>query len=68
MHVKPYSSTDEMAYLGADELNWPRILELAGTIGGIEWYIIEYEQEGIPPLEALKANYDIFQEMRAGRT
>ena len=51
MHVKPFSKKDPNAYLGADELDWPAIMTAAETKGGIEWYIIEYEKEGVPPLE-----------------
>jgi hypothetical protein len=32
--------------------------------GGIEWYIIEYEREGVPPLESLKANLENFRKLR----
>jgi hypothetical protein len=35
------------------------------TVGGIEWYIIEYEREGVPPLESLKANFDALKKLRA---
>ena len=65
MHVKPYSKKDPNAYLGKDELDWPAIMTAAENAGGIEWYIIEYEKEGIPPLEALKANLDLFKKLRS---
>jgi sugar phosphate isomerase/epimerase len=65
MHVKPFSRKDPNAYLGADELDWPAILKAAEGTGGIEWYIIEYEKEGIPPLEALKANLERFKTLRS---
>jgi sugar phosphate isomerase/epimerase len=65
MHVKPFSKKDPNAYLGADELNWPAIMTASEEVGGIEWYIIEYEKEGVPPLESLKANLDLFRKMRA---
>ena len=65
MHVKPFSRKDPNAYLGADELDWPAILKAAEGTGGVEWYIIEYEKEGIPPLEALKANLERFKKMRS---
>jgi len=65
MHVKPFSKKDPMAYLGKDELDWPAIMTAAETVGGIEWYIIEYEKEGIPPLEALGANLKLFQKLRS---
>ena len=65
MHVKPFSKKDPNAYLGKDELDWPAIMSAAETVGGLEWYIIEYEKEGVPPLEALKANLELFRKMRA---
>ena len=65
MHVKPFSKKDPNAYLGSDELNWPAIMTAAETVGGIEWYIIEYEKEGVPPLESLKANLELFKKLRS---
>jgi sugar phosphate isomerase/epimerase len=65
MHVKPFSKKDPKAYLGADELDWPAIMTAAETKGGIEWYIVEYEKEGVPPLEALKANLELFKKLRS---
>jgi sugar phosphate isomerase/epimerase len=65
MHVKPFSKKDPNAYLGADELDWPAIMTAAETVGGIEWYIIEYEKEGVPPLESLKANLGLFEKLRS---
>jgi sugar phosphate isomerase/epimerase len=65
MHVKPYSKANPSAYLGDDELNWPKIFELVERAGALDWYIIEYEKEGAPPLEALGANLQNFRRMRA---
>jgi sugar phosphate isomerase/epimerase len=65
MHVKPFSKKDKDAYLGKDELDWPAIMTAAETVGGIEWYIIEYEREGVPPLESLKANLELFKKLRS---
>jgi len=65
MHVKPFSKEDPDAYLGKDDLDWPAIMTAAETVGGIEWYIIEYEKEGVPPLESLKANLDLFKKLRS---
>jgi sugar phosphate isomerase/epimerase len=65
MHVKPFSKKNPNAYLGDDELDWPAIMTAAETVGGIEWYIIEYEKEGVPPLEALKANLERFKKLRS---
>ena len=65
MHVKPFSKKDPNAYLGADELDWPAIMTAAESVGGIEWYIIEYEKEGVPALESLKANLELFKKLRS---
>jgi sugar phosphate isomerase/epimerase len=65
MHVKPFSTKNPDAYLGADELDWPAIMTAVESAGGVEWYIIEYEREGAPPVDALKANLDAFKKMRA---
>jgi len=65
MHVKPFSKQDKNAYLGADELDWPAIMKAAEGVGGIEWYIVEYEKEGVPPLEALGANLKAFLKLRS---
>jgi sugar phosphate isomerase/epimerase len=65
MHVKPFSKKEPNAYLGADELDWPAIMTAAETTGGIEWYIIEYEKEGVPALEALKENLERFKKIRS---
>ena len=65
MHVKPFSKKDPNAFLGADELDWPAIMTAAETKGGIEWYIIEYEKAGVPPLESLKANLELFKKLRS---
>lgn len=65
MHVKPSSKKNPDAYLGADELDWLAIMTAAESTGGIEWYIIEYEREGVPPLESLKANLDGLKKLRS---
>ncbi len=37
----------------------------AESVGGLEWYIIEYEREGPPPLEALETNLENFRKLRS---
>lgn len=65
MHVKPYSKKSPDAYLGDDELDWKQIMTIVESIGGLEWYIIEYERDVAPPLESLKANLERFKKMRS---
>jgi sugar phosphate isomerase/epimerase len=65
LHVKPFSKKNPEAYLGDDELDWPGIMTASESVGGLEWYIIEYEREGVPPLDSLKANLEGFKRLRS---
>lgn len=65
MHIKPFSAKNPDAYIGVDELDWPAIMTAAESVGGLEWYIIEYERPGVPPMESLKANLDAFKKLRS---
>lgn len=65
MHVKPFSKKSPDAYLGDDELDWKQIMTIVESVGGLEWYIIEYERDVAPPLEALQANLERFKKMRS---
>ncbi len=59
MHVKPYTVGAEHPFepfIGNDSLPWEDIFDLSESEGGIEWYVVEYEDESHPPLEALKTN------------
>lgn len=56
MHVKPFSSAKPAAFIGDDQLPWADIIK-ESQAQKIDYYVIEYEVEGIPPLDALKGNY-----------
>jgi sugar phosphate isomerase/epimerase len=61
VHIKPYSTKagrlDMMAgfrpLVGEDDVPWPQVFELCETVGGTEWYIVEYESDAYPPLKAV---------------
>jgi sugar phosphate isomerase/epimerase len=61
MHIKPYSKSHPKALLGDDELPWPEIFNLCETIGGTEWYVMEYESDGYPPLVAMQKTFDVMK-------
>jgi sugar phosphate isomerase/epimerase len=65
MHVKPFSKAQPKAFLGEDELDWKAIMTTVESVGGLEWYIIEYEQDEVTPIESLKANLERFRKLRA---
>jgi sugar phosphate isomerase/epimerase len=50
MHIKPFAKNNPKALFGEDDLNWKEIFKLAESIGGTEWYIVEYESDAFPPL------------------
>jgi sugar phosphate isomerase/epimerase len=58
MHIKPFSKSNPKALLGDDELPWPEIFNLCETTGGTEWYVMEYESDGYPPLVAMQKTFE----------
>jgi sugar phosphate isomerase/epimerase len=54
VHCKPWSSKDNKAVIGEDEIPWKEIFELCETTGNTQWYIVEYEVGGVPPLDAVE--------------
>ncbi len=61
VHLKPYSKQAGekdgeqgfRALIGEDDTPWQEIFQLCETVGGTQWYIIEYESDAYPPLEAV---------------
>lgn len=61
VHLKPYKGPPEGAdpkdgmgtMIGEDDTPWERIFELCESQGGTEWYIVEYESDMYPSLEAV---------------
>lgn len=59
MHLKPFTAGAEAPFapfIGDDGLPWAEILDLSESEGGIEYYVVEYEEESHPPLDALREN------------
>lgn len=61
IHLKPYSKEAGKEnphdgfrpLIGEDDVPWHDVFRLCES-GGTEWYIIEYESDAFPPLEAVK--------------
>ncbi|RME64624.1 MAG: sugar phosphate isomerase/epimerase [Caldilineae bacterium] len=61
VHLKPYDAAagkdDPHAgfrpLIGADDTDWDGFFQACETVGGTEWYIVEYESDAYPPLEAV---------------
>ena len=62
VHLKPYSSklanqgehASFRPVIGEDEIPWAEVFRLCEMIGGTEWYVVEYESDAYPPLEAVE--------------
>ena len=54
VHVKEYSKSNPKAYVGEGDVKWKEVFALLDKVGKTEWYIVEYEVEGMPPLESVR--------------
>ena len=54
IHLKEFSSAAPEALIGEGEVNWPEVFRLCETTGGTRWYIVEYESDAYPALEAVR--------------
>jgi sugar phosphate isomerase/epimerase len=61
VHAKPFSKAKPNALMGDDELPWPVIFDLCETIGGTEWYIVEYESDAYPPLVSVQKTFEVLK-------
>lgn len=54
VHVKEHSKTNPDALVGEGDVNWKAFFALCQAVGSTEWYIVEYERQGAPPLESVE--------------
>ena len=62
VHLKPYSKAAGKAnphhgfrpIIGEDEMPWAEMFRLCETTGDTYWYIVEYESDAFPPMEAVE--------------
>ena len=62
VHLKPYSRAAGREdarqgfapVIGDDDTPWGEIFGLCESAGGTKWYIVEYESDAYPPLEAVE--------------
>jgi len=40
--------------IGADDTPWDEVFAICESTGGTKWYIVEYESDAYPPLEAVE--------------
>jgi sugar phosphate isomerase/epimerase len=59
-HIKEHGGAKDAA-IGEGEIDWKKLLELYETVGGTEWYIVEYENAN--PMEKIKTCLDNLHKM-----
>jgi sugar phosphate isomerase/epimerase len=64
IHVKAYSTTNEKALIGEDEINWMELFSVCEATGGTEWYIIEEEKDAYTPLEGIQKSLENYHKLR----
>jgi sugar phosphate isomerase/epimerase len=67
MHVKDYDTGGKgfEVLVGEGSAKWKEIFQLADKIGGIEFYIVEQEGSGYPPLETVERCFKTMKKLRA---
>ena len=71
VHLKPYSTKESKdapgggfrPLIGEDDVPWQDVFRLCETVGGTQWYIVEYESDAFPPLEAVARCLDCLRAM-----
>jgi sugar phosphate isomerase/epimerase len=53
IHLKEFSKTKPDAFVGEGDVPWKAVFEACETVGGTEWYIVEYEHESQPALPSV---------------
>ena len=62
VHLKPFERPGPQStkVIGEDKFDWPAFLEACETVGGTEWYIVEFRFDDPPsdPFAAIKGCYE----------
>ncbi|MEN6532718.1 MAG: sugar phosphate isomerase/epimerase, partial [Bryobacteraceae bacterium] len=64
VHLKDWKAGEKHTLFGQGSVNWKEVFHVCETVGGTQWYIIEYESEEFPPLESVKKCLDAFRAMK----
>ncbi|UCG49771.1 MAG: sugar phosphate isomerase/epimerase [Phycisphaerales bacterium] len=64
VHIKEFSKTDPNAFVGEGDVNWMAFFALCRAVGSTQWYIVEYERRGAPPLESVERCLNNLRKLR----
>jgi sugar phosphate isomerase/epimerase len=62
VHLKGYKG-GHGAIIGEDDIPWQRVFEASENGGGVQWYVVEHEENDQPPLDAVKKCLDNLRAM-----
>ena len=54
MHLKEHSRSTPAAVLGEGDVDWRALFDAVEAQGATDWYIVEHEGDGLPPLVAVE--------------
>jgi sugar phosphate isomerase/epimerase len=54
VHLKEFSKSNPKALILEGDMKWDEFFQACETIGGTEWYIVEYESDAYPPLVSVQ--------------
>jgi len=71
VHLKSFTHVADMTdhdaifrqLIGEDDVPWSDFFAACESVGGTEWYIVEYESDAYPPLEAVARCLNALREM-----
>ncbi len=68
VHLKPFKQGLDghdgfRPLIGEDDVPWDDVFRVCESTGGTEWYIVEYESDKYPPLEAVERCLAALREM-----
>ncbi|UCF15606.1 MAG: sugar phosphate isomerase/epimerase [Phycisphaerales bacterium] len=64
VHIKEFSKTDPNAFVGEGDVSWKAFFALCRAVGSTQWYIVEYERRGAPPLESVERCLNNLRKLR----
>lgn len=53
IHLKPFGNNGQPIGVGKGKIDWKAVFELCQTVAGTQWYVVEYENNAVPAMEAV---------------
>lgn len=53
VHLKPFGNGGQPIGVGDGKVDWKAVFKLCRTVAGTQWYVVEYENNAVPAMEAV---------------